>query len=105
MSTLRVLAQAAGAAASHVAKNSSKFDLEDPRNPKSKDYMHKMYDWGWADPFYHKDDVHKECAVLDNFAIIMQIILGVASFASLLLKRKWEVPKRSWKIFLLDISK
>ena len=35
----------------------------------------------------------------------MQGLLGVLSFSSLLLKRRWEIPKRAWKIFLLDISK
>lgn len=64
-----------------------------------------MSDLGWYDPFYSDDDIDKECELLDNFAIIMQTILGVLSFASLLLKRKWEVPKRSYRIFMLDISK
>lgn len=35
----------------------------------------------------------------------MQMVLGILSFSSLLLKRRWEIPKRAWKIFLLDISK
>lgn len=64
-----------------------------------------MSDLGWYDPFYSQEDYQKECELLDDFAIAMQGILGVASFASLLLKRRWEVPKRSYRIFMLDISK
>lgn len=64
-----------------------------------------MSDWGWYDPFYSDDDLEKECELLDNFAIAMQTILGILSFASLLVKRKWEMPKRSYRIFMLDISK
>ena len=64
-----------------------------------------MSDLGWYDPFYSTEDYEKECELLDNFAIAMQTILGILSFASLLLKRKWELPKRSYRIFMLDISK
>ena len=64
-----------------------------------------MSDLGWYDPFFSPEDYEKECELLDNFAIVMQTILGIMSFASLLLKRKWEMPKRSYKIFMLDISK
>ena len=35
----------------------------------------------------------------------MQIALGVTCFASLFIKRAYEYPKRSLRIFLLDISK
>jgi hypothetical protein len=66
---------------------------------------YSMSDIGWYDPFYSRADYHKECELLDNFAIAMQGILGVLSFASLLLKRRWEIPRRSIKIFMLDISK
>lgn len=64
-----------------------------------------MSDFGWYDPFYSESEYEKECALLDEFAIWMQVILGVLSFSSLLVKRKWEVPRRSFKIFMLDISK
>ena len=35
----------------------------------------------------------------------MQIALGILSFSSLFGKRHFEYPKRSFRIFLLDISK
>jgi len=47
----------------------------------------------------------QECELFDSFGIIMQVFLGVASFSSLFAKRAWEYPKRSYKVFLLDISK
>ena len=89
-STLRFLAEVAGAA---------------NKTTKSKPPNYTMSDWGWYDPFYSVEDHEKECELLDNFAIVMQTILGILSFASLLLKRRWEIPKRSYKIFMLDISK
>ena len=64
-----------------------------------------MSDLGWYDPFYSHEDYHKECELLYDFAIAMQTLLGILSFASLLLKRRWEMPKRSYRIFMLDISK
>ena len=35
----------------------------------------------------------------------MQVALGICSFSSLFAKRSFEHPKRSYRIFLLDISK
>jgi hypothetical protein len=64
-----------------------------------------MSDLGWWDPFYSEADYAKECELLDDFAIALQMILGILSFSSLLLKRNWELPKRSKRIFTLDISK
>ena len=46
-----------------------------------------------------------ECELFGTFGVIVQIILGILSFASLFAKRHYEYPKRSYRIFLLDISK
>ena len=61
-----------------------------------------MSDW-FHDPFEANDD--KECELFDNFGVAMQIVLGFLSFTSLFAKRHYEYPKRSYKIFILDISK
>ena len=102
--TIRFLAATAA-----VATNITHHENEDAEPvkiiDKSKLPNYTMSDLGWYDPFYSDDDIDKECELLDNFAIAMQTILGILSFASLLVKRKWELPKRSYRIFMLDISK
>lgn len=45
----------------HPGNKTIPFDITDPRHPGSIEYLHKQYDWGWADPFYDKSDIHKEC--------------------------------------------
>jgi hypothetical protein len=90
---MRLLAEAANAAATATSHGTM----------KKPNYT--MSDLGWYDPFYSEDEFEKECELLDSFAIAMQTLLGILSFASLLLKRKWEIPKRSYRIFMLDISK
>ena len=47
----------------------------------------------------------KECELFDDFGIIMQVGLGLLSFSMLFAKRAYEYPKRSKRIFMLDISK
>ena len=42
---------------------------------------------------------------MDTFGITVQIILGIISFLSLFVKRHYEIPKRSFRIFCLDITK
>ena len=64
----------------------------------------------WAhDPFeqYNRDGSGKikQCELFGDFGIILQLLLGILSFSSLFAKRAFEVPKRSYRIFLLDISK
>jgi hypothetical protein len=46
-----------------------------------------------------------ECLLMDDFGIMIQGLLGIFSFSMLALKRHFEYPKRSFRIFLLDISK
>ncbi|CDW87782.1 UNKNOWN [Stylonychia lemnae] len=56
-----------------------------------------------------------QCELFGEFGVIIQIILGVSSILSLLginhafilyiVKRLFEFPRRTWKIFFLDISK
>ena len=47
-----------------------------------------------------------QCTIVTSlFDIAIQGILGVGCFASLLLKRYCETPRRRWLVFLLDISK
>jgi hypothetical protein len=47
----------------------------------------------------------KECELLGEFGILMQVVLGITSFSSLFLKRHLEYPKRSLRVYLLDVSK
>ena len=43
--------------------------------------------------------------MLGNFGYLIQIILGIIAFMILIIKRKYEKPKRPIKVWLLDISK
>lgn len=47
----------------------------------------------------------EKCELLGPVGIAMQLLLGAMSFSSLFAKRYFEFPKRSMRIFLLDISK
>ena len=47
----------------------------------------------------------KECELLGEFGILMQVVLGITSFSRLILKRHLEYPKRSLRVYLLDVSK
>jgi hypothetical protein len=42
---------------------------------------------------------------MDDFGIIVQTFLALFSFSMLVVKRAFEYPKRSRRIFILDISK
>ena len=61
------------------------------------------------DPFesYNRDEHGKvkQCELMDTFGITVQVVLGILSFLSLFVKRHVEVPKRSFRIFSLDITK
>ena len=46
-----------------------------------------------------------DCQIFGAFGIMVQALLGVLSFTSLVVKRYYEERRRSWKIFLLDSSK
>ena len=58
-----------------------------------------------ADPFGNENDSPTQCEILGDFGLMIQFLLGALSFGSLFLKRLHEYPKRSYRIFLLDISK
>ena len=45
------------------------------------------------------------CELFGDFGVFIQVVLGVASIASLFVKRFFEFPRRSWLIFCLDVSK
>lgn len=45
-----------------------------------------------------------ECELFGDFGVFIQVMLGIASIASLLLKRVFEENKRSWRIFILVSS-
>lgn len=47
----------------------------------------------------------KECELLGPLGIIVQVVLGVGSFAILVVKRYVEKPRRPWNIWALDSSK
>lgn len=59
---------------------------------------------GVTDPFQAMKD-NTECELFGTFGVIVQVLLGILSFSSLFAKRHYEYPKRSYRIFLLDISK
>lgn len=59
---------------------------------------------GVRDPFEQMEN-NKECELFGTFGVFVQIVLGILSFSSLFAKRHYEYPKRSYRIFLLDISK
>ena len=49
---------------------------------------------------------NNQCKLLDNvFSYLIQFFLGAVSIGSLIFKRHIEIPKRSWKIWLFDVSK
>ena len=50
-------------------------------------------------------DEQDSCELFGMLGILMQFFLGLCAFLSLVLKRHYEVPKRSGRIFFLDISK
>lgn len=46
-----------------------------------------------------------KCEILGPVSIIIQSCLGLIAILSLALKRKYEHPKRPWKIWFFDVSK
>ena len=46
-----------------------------------------------------------KCELFGPFGFLVQFTLGCMCFGSLILKRQFEHPKRSVRIWLLDISK
>jgi hypothetical protein len=50
-------------------------------------------------------DIHNECELFGWFGVMVQIMLGLLSFAVLFYKRFKEYPKRAWRIWFLDTSK
>ena len=51
------------------------------------------------------DGDNEECQIFGDFGIFIQIALGIFSFSMLIVKRNFEYPKRSLRIFTLDVSK
>mgnify|MGYP000862312146 FL=1 len=51
------------------------------------------------------DDIQKECELFGWFGLLVQLMLGLLSFAVLFYKRFKEHPKRAWRIWFLDTSK
>lgn len=51
------------------------------------------------------NDIQNECELFGWFGVIVQLMLGVLSFAVLVYKRFKEHPKRAWRIWFLDTSK
>ncbi|CAG8605604.1 1603_t:CDS:2 [Paraglomus brasilianum] len=47
----------------------------------------------------------KDCALLDHFAILIQLLLGAIAFSTLILKRQLERPRRPVRIWAFDVSK
>ncbi|KAG9305905.1 hypothetical protein G9A89_016557 [Geosiphon pyriformis] len=47
----------------------------------------------------------KQCALLDRFAILVQILLGTIAFSTLIYKRHRERPQRPLRIWFFDVSK
>lgn len=57
------------------------------------------------DVIMHELPKAQRCQILGVTGMIVQWVLAILSFCALLIKRKFEYPKRSWKIWLLDNSK
>ncbi|KAG5438068.1 hypothetical protein PCANB_000415 [Pneumocystis canis] len=47
----------------------------------------------------------QKCEILGPFSLLVQSILGTFVLFSLLIKRHWESPQRSFKIWFFDVSK
>ena len=45
------------------------------------------------------------CKLLDNFGLFIQVFLAISGFAVLIAKRALEDPRRSWKVWFMDVSK
>ena len=48
---------------------------------------------------------NNKCELFGPFGFFVQFSLGVVSFGTLIIKRQLEYPKRSLRIWLLDVSK
>jgi hypothetical protein len=49
--------------------------------------------------------VDEKCNLFDKFGLYVQLVLGLISFSILILKKKYDIKKRTWKIWLMDTSK
>ncbi|CUS20386.1 LAQU0S01e05446g1_1 [Lachancea quebecensis] len=45
------------------------------------------------------------CQLLGPISLLIQMLMGIAAISGLLLKRRYEVPKRRWRVWFFDISK
>ncbi|TNV85424.1 hypothetical protein FGO68_gene7293 [Halteria grandinella] len=75
-------------------------------NQTSQQNETKYWEEAWN---YFKEGGEQSCQLLGSLGIVLQSLLFIISFSSLLIKRKLDAPKgqppRSWTIFFMDISK
>lgn len=45
------------------------------------------------------------CKLLDDFGVFLQLFLAFSSFSVLIIKKQLETPKRTWKVWFMDVSK
>lgn len=50
-------------------------------------------------------DDDESCQLLGPVSLLIQTLMGLAAISGLLLKRRYEVPQRRWKVWWFDISK
>ncbi|KAG4305764.1 hypothetical protein PORY_000674 [Pneumocystis oryctolagi] len=80
------------------------------RNPKNITYDNKKEsdDITLQIRFYKMKNIPgnmQRCEILGPFSLLVQGILGTLILFSLLIKRYWEFPRRSFKIWFFDVSK
>ena len=49
--------------------------------------------------------MNDDCILVDGYAVIVQLFVGIVAISTLLIKRKYEWPQRPWKVWLFDTSK
>lgn len=55
---------------------------------------------------YQIENFHSiPCQLLDEFGLLIQVLLAFASFSVLFLKKYYEKPNRTWKVWFMDVSK
>ncbi|KAJ1948508.1 hypothetical protein EC988_005149, partial [Linderina pennispora] len=45
------------------------------------------------------------CQLVGGFSILVQVLVGTLGFSTLIIKRQFEKPRRSWLVWSFDVSK
>ena len=46
-----------------------------------------------------------DCSLIDGYALVVQFVVGLCAISTLVIKRQWETPQRSWLVWFFDASK